>query len=144
MNSSEIINELTREEWRSLGIYYERNESQWLLIGSRPGMRRFCGLLRECGRDSQKGDIGMHQHFGPYMYLELITWEKPAIGDHGIYGRPDDFERLAALIEEKLAAAKTGNTFLLDQEYSAENTFTLKFEIREDEIDPASLDPSLQ
>lgn len=143
MDPAEVINELTRQEWRKLGFYYERSQSYWLFIGSRAGLQGFCKLLREYVLNPEKVEVGSHAHYGPYVYLQVITWEKPYIADHGIFGRLSDLEVLAVLIEKKLNETSSGNSFAIDREYSEENHLTLKFELREDGFDPSHADPSL-
>jgi hypothetical protein len=66
----------TRREWRELGFFYDRDDvsKEWRLVGSREGLRHFAGLLRAYVADPRNEMKSEHEHYGPYMYLEVMTW----------------------------------------------------------------------
>jgi hypothetical protein len=101
---SEKVNQITRDEWRELGFFYdfEEKSSRWLLVGSRTGLLKFRDMLTEYANNSRNDNLSEHDHYGPYMYLELMTWDKPQITEHAICGTLPDFKRLAEVVEKKL------------------------------------------
>ena len=139
------VDEATRREWRELGFFYDYDEKQacWRLIGSRAGLLRLCDLLDQYVGDPRNDKISEHDHYGPYMYLEVMTWHEAQITDHAVSGSLNDLRRLSALCREKLTSAKPGNVVSVDKEYSPSNTAKLQLEVREDNFDPAIADPQL-
>jgi hypothetical protein len=51
-----------------------------------------------------------HEHYGPYMYLEVMTWPDHGFDHHAIRGPLPELTRLAGLIETKLAYAPPGSS----------------------------------
>jgi len=96
---SDATNEATRREWRELGFFYDRNDQQklWELIGSRSGLMRFRDALSEYAEDPNNDYESEHKHYGPYLYLEIMTWPEPGFDDHAIRGSLPDLKRLAAI-----------------------------------------------
>lgn len=141
----EEIDEQTREDWRELGFFYDFDKTSccWRLVGSRQGLLRFCEILNEYTNDVRKKPISEHEHYGPYWYLKLVTWNVPAITQQDIRGRFEDFRELAKLTKAKLENAAFGDKFAIDKEYSQENEAKLLFEVKEDDFDPAKADPLL-
>ena len=139
------VDEATRREWRELGFYYEYDEKTrcWQLIGSRNGLLKFCDLLKRYSENQKNDTISEHDHYGPYGYLEVMTWQVAQITDHAISGTLSDLERLSMLCREKLNGAKPGSVVIIDKEYSPANTAKLQFAVREDNFDPAKADPLL-
>ncbi len=103
MTSTEM-NEQTKEEWREFGFFYDYDEknSCWRLVGSRKGLLKFCDILNEYANDERNAPLSEHEHYGPYWYLKLATWEKAIITADAIYGTLDDFRRLSKLTKQKL------------------------------------------
>jgi hypothetical protein len=142
---SDATNQMTRREWRELGFFYDRNDQQkvWRLIGSRSGLLRFRDALLEYADDPSNDYTSEHDHYGPYWYLEIMTWPEPGFDDHAIRGPLPDLKRLAAIIETKLAAAQPGKTISIRDEFAANSPYALILEVREDGFDPAQADPML-
>jgi hypothetical protein len=140
----ERIKEETRSEWRELGFFYDRKESskEWLLVGSRTGLRRFAALLRAfvADRNEMKSE---HEHYGPYMYLEVMTWPDAGIDRQSIHGSLKDLGRLAELVEEQLAGLTPGRSLRIREEFAPTAEYTLVLELRDDSFDPASADGNL-
>jgi hypothetical protein len=84
-----------------------------------------------------------HQHYGPYMYLEIMTWPEPGVDDHSIRGPLDALERLASLVEAKVAALQPGEKSSLRGEFAADAAYTPVLNLRPDDFDPASADSAL-
>jgi hypothetical protein len=142
---SEEVNQITRSEWRELGFFYECDDRarEWHLIGSRDGLLAFHGLLLEYVADPRNQMKSEHEHYGPYAYLEIMTWPEPGIDRHAIHGSLDDLRRLAAIIYEKLLETEPGGTIRIQDEYAKAAEYALILSVREDNFDPASADPEL-
>lgn len=54
-----------------------------------------------------------------------------------------DLERLAKLIEAKLATAHPGSSVLIQEEFAPNSPYGLVLDLREDGFDPATADPLL-
>jgi hypothetical protein len=142
---SQATNIATRREWRELGFFYDRDDQArvWKLTGSRAGFLRFRDMLLRYAANPRNVSKSEHQHYGPYMYLELMTWPEAGIDEHAIRGEPKDLARLAALVENKLAAALPGSSVLIQQEFATNSPYGLVLNLREDTFDPAAADPLL-
>lgn len=142
---SDATNETTRREWRELGFFYHRDDQQkiWKLIGSRSGLLRFRDALLEYTDDPSNDNKSEHDHYGPYCYLEIMTWPEPGIDDHAIRGSLADLKRLAAIVEGRLGVAQPGEAICIREEFAANAPYALILEVREDGFDPAEADPLL-
>jgi hypothetical protein len=74
----------THAEWRELGFYYLLDEEAkvWCLVGSQAGLLRFSQLLRNHVADPRNEKKSEHEHYGPYCYLEVMTWPTPGMDPH--------------------------------------------------------------
>jgi hypothetical protein len=117
----DIRSEWPQSEWRKLGFYYDIDESskEWLLIGSRFGLRRFSGLLREYSADSRNAKMSEHEHIGPYMDIEVMTWTEAGMDGHAIFGTLKDLRHLAALVDRKIATLEPGQKARIREEFAA-------------------------
>jgi hypothetical protein len=142
---SDATNQATRREWRELGFFYDRDDKAkvWQLIGSRAGLLRFRDALCSYAADPRNELKSEHEHYGPYGYLEVMTWPEAGFDDHAIRGSLADIARLATVIENKLAAALPGSTIRIREEFAADSPYGLILEVREDGFDPASADQAL-
>jgi hypothetical protein len=132
----------TIQEWRELGFFYKFDHSRsfWHLVGSKAGLQKFARLVDEYACNPQNDLISEHEHFGPYMYLEVMTWTEPRITSHAIEGTLKDLERLSLLIEDSLSEAQPGDQVTIGAEYSTYMEASLVLEVRTDDFDPASED----
>ena len=139
----EELDELTLEEWRDLGFFYDQDKEAkcWRLIGSREGLLRFSKILNDYVADERNAALSEHEHYGPYWYLKVITWNKALITQDDISGTLDDLRRLAEITKKHLENAHPGDAFEIDKEYAPNNEYKLRFEVREDGFDPAEEDP---
>ena len=146
MTPSEATNEATRKEWRQLGFFYDRDDRnrEWRLVGSLDGLHAFVELLHAYGRDPRNGKQGAHDHFGPYMYLTVMTWPDPGISSRAIYGSRADLIRLAELTEERLRHATVGDTVSISEAYGPGCEYGLVLEVKDAGFDPAEADPCLR
>lgn len=137
------IDEQTREDWRELGFFYDQDKDArvWRLFGSQTGLLKFVTILKDYVADERNATVSEHDHYGPYWYLKIVTWDEPLITEHDIRGAFDDLMRLAELTRAQLENAQPGDVFEIDKEYAANNEFKLRFEVREDGFDPAEPDP---
>jgi len=142
---SNATNEATRREWRELGFFYNRNDQQkvWRLVGSRSGLLRFRDALFEYAEDPSNDYESEHEHYGPYLFLEIMTWPEPGFDDHGIRGSLPDLKRLAAIVDTKLGVAQPGETICIRDEFAANSPYALIMEVRRNDFDPAQADPVL-
>src|SRR5579862_2595765 len=136
---SRETNELTRHGWRELGFFYERddNTKEWKLIGSRSGLRRFRDALLEYAADPNNDFQSEHEHFGPYMYLEVMTWPTAGMDKHSIHGPLLDLKRLGETIEKNIANSNPGDVVRLRDEFAPNSPYSLILEVRNDDFDPA-------
>jgi hypothetical protein len=143
--SSEATNRATRREWRELGFFYDRDDQNklWKLTGSRSGLLRFRDVLLSYVADPRNALKSEHEHYGPYSYLEVMTWSEAGFDDHAIRGPVAALARLAALIEAKLSTARVGSTVRIQEEFAADSPYALVLDLREDGFDPAAADPLL-
>lgn len=139
------LNEKLRSEWRELGFYYESDDQtkEWHFIGSRTGLLRFRDLLLQYVTDPRNEMKSEHEHYGPYSYLEIMTWSEPGMDGHSIHGSLDDLRRLAEIVEQKLLGAQPGTIVRIAGEYTVAAEYTLILFVREDAFDPAAADPGL-
>jgi hypothetical protein len=142
---SDAVNRATMREWRDLGFYYDRNDKarEWRLVGSRTGLLCFRDALLRYASDPRNGAISEHEHFGPYMYFEVMTWPEPAFDDHAVRGPLPELAQLAQLIESKLAEASPGSLIEIREEFAANSPYSLILDVQRDGFDPAEADPAL-
>jgi hypothetical protein len=84
-----------------------------------------------------------HERYGPYAYLEVMTWPVAGFDDHAIRGPLKELARLAKLVEAKLATVSPGSSVLIQEEFAADSPYALALDLREDGFDPATADPLL-
>ena len=142
---SDATNEMTKQEWRELGFFYDCDDQKkvWTLTGSRTGLLRFRDALLSYVADPRKAQKSEHEHYGPYMYLVVMTWPETGIDGHAIFGSLADLARLAKLVEAKLVAAQAGSSFVIREEFAADSAYALAFDLREEGFDPATADTLL-
>ena len=145
MDLKEKMNQQTRTQWRELSFYYDQAEdkSKWLFLADKKGLLRLVDLLKEYARDPECNNLSAHEHYGPYMYLEIITALEPQITSHAISGSVSDILKLGELIEQRVLDSKPGDIFMIDKEYSNNNQAIMLFRVQEDNFDPSSVDPAL-
>lgn len=136
---------MIREEWRELGFFYEYDKELrlWRLVGSCSGLLKFPDLLNDYVADAKNEKLSEHEHYGPYMYLKVTTWDEPFLSEGGIFGSLLDLKRLANLVAEKLQACSAGDVFTIDTEYAGGNEARIEIVVKEEEFDPVNADPLL-
>ena len=142
---SDATNQATRREWRELGFFYDRDDRNkvWTLTGSCAGLLRFRDALCSYVADPRNERTSEHEHYGPYGYLEIMTWPTPGFDDHEIRGSLADLARLAAVVEKQLAAARPGSKIRIQEEFATDSPYVLILDVRENGFDPASADRGL-
>jgi len=140
------IDQMLREQWRELGFFcdFDKERRRWRLIGSRNGLLKFHDLLNEYVADPRNEKLSEHEHYGPYMYLKVITWNESSISEGGISGTLPDLKRLASIVDGKLQACSAGDTFTISAEYAEGSEVELEFEVKDEGFDPVSADPLLR
>jgi hypothetical protein len=130
--------------WRQLGFYYDFDDrldiNQWRFYGSKNGLQNLIKILENYTNDTRNELLSEHEHFGPYGYLKIMTWNKPIITQDYFAGSIQDLKSLKQIISEKLIMTLPGQTFTIDQYYGIDNTVTVKFFVMADNFDPVSMD----
>ena len=143
-NQNIDLDKMMVDEWRNLGFYYDRDDridvNQWRFYGSKKGLQNFVSLLEKYTNNPQNDIISEHDHFGPYSYLKIMTWDKPVITEDYIAGTFQDLKKLKQIINDKLSHSQPGQTFNIDKDYGIENTITAKFFVMSDDFDPYTMD----
>lgn len=138
------IDQMMIDEWRQLGFYYDRDDrldvNQWRFFGSKKGLKNFVALLDKYINNPTNDTLSEHDHYGPYSYLKIMTWDKPTITADYIAGTIQDLKFLKNLISEKLDNTEPGQTFNIEKDYGQDNTTTAKFFVMADNFDPVSMD----
>ena len=138
------IDQMIIDEWRQLGFYYDLDHrdsvNQWRFYGSKQGLQSFIKLLDDYTRQTSNDAISEHDHYGPYSYLKIMTWDKPTITERYFAGTIQDLKILRNIIANKLNNAQPGQTFHIDKDYGNDNTVTAKFFIMSEDFDPVSMD----
>ena len=139
------LKDQTREEWRALGFYYDREDStkQWMLSGSSVGLIRFAELLDSYVADPRNQHLSEHEHYGPYSYLKVMTWQGAGIDEHSIHGSLDDLKRLSLLIRSTVAQLRPGQFAEVGEHFAADSEYGLTLSLKDDGFDAASLDANL-
>lgn len=142
---SDATNRATRAAWRELGFFYDRDDpaKEWRLVGSRTGLLRFRDLLLAYVADPRNTKQSEHEHYGPYMYLKVMTWPEAGFDENAIRGTLEDLKRLAGLVDLRLSSAERVSTVRIQSEFAAGSPYSLVLDIREEGFDPASADPLL-
>ena len=143
---SDIGKQKIREEWRELGFFYDvsENEHLWRFVGSKQGLFKFYNLLLDYAADPRNNKASEHEHYGPYLSLEIMTWDKPGIDNHSIHGSIEDIRRLANILKEKIEDAEEGDRFSIEREFAPNCEYSISIEVKENNFDPASPDLQLQ
>jgi hypothetical protein len=131
----------TIAEWDDLGFWYDVTpESGWVIRGSCAGLEKFAALLDRYAADPRNTKLSEHDHFGPYMYLKVVTWPSPEINRDGIYGTLSDIVRLAALVRERAASCNPGDSFTLAQGFSIASSTELTLVCEPECFSPGAYD----
>jgi len=138
------IAQLTIDEWRELGFHYDRDDRtghpKWRFHGSKAGLNQFALILDKYTCNPKNDSLSEHEHYGPYKYLKIMTWDKPVITADYIAGTIADLKKLKKLIVDKLSNSRPGQTFDINKEYGMNNTAGCCFFVTVDDFDPASMD----
>src|SRR5579863_3733585 len=138
------IDEMIKEEWRSLGFYYnlEENEniSKWAFYGSRDGLSNFAKILEKYTSNESNDSYSEHRHYGPYRYLTIMTLNSPSITNNHIAGSINDLKSLKNIFVTKLNHTEVGQTFTIGSDYGATNNGVLEVFVMNDDFDPVSMD----
>ena len=145
MTPSDATNRATRQEWRDLGFHYDldNDTKRWQFNGSKAGLLGFASMLRDYCGNPTNATLSEHDHFGPYMYLKVMTWTDCGIDENSIHGTLDDLNRLARLIENTISTARTGDTIKLGYKFTPNSKFDLVLDIEDDDFDPAMMDSGI-
>ena len=145
MDKKVDIDQMMIDEWRELKFYYDFDErpsvNQWRFYGSKQGLLNFVKLMDTYVNNHNNDKLFEHEHYGPYMYLKIITLEdESVINDNAIGGTINDLKNLKDLIAFKIGTSFPGQTFTIDKEFGINNTATAKFFVMADNFDSISMD----
>ena len=131
-------------EWRQLGFYYDlgndNDNPEWRFFGRKDGLKQIVYLLDKYVKEPLNEGLSEHEHYGPYNYLKIMTWNKPTITRNYIAGRLEDLKILKDIIAEKLSLTEIGQSFTIKEDYGVDNEVEAKFFVMPDNFDPASMD----
>lgn len=131
----------TIAEWNDLGFWYDRTpESGWVIRGAQAGLEKLAALLDRYATDPRNAKLSEHDHFGPYMYLKVVTWSSSEINQDGIYGTLKDIVRLAALVRECVGSCNPGDSFALAQAFSTASSTEFTLVCEPDSFSPGAYD----
>jgi len=138
-------NEQTRREWRELGFHYTRDDQarEWLIEGSSAGLECFSSCLRAFALEPSSQQRSEHEHYGPYMYLEVMSWPEADVNEHCIQGTPGDLLRLSGIVARCATSLVPGTAVNVTPEYAPASSYRLVLRAHPPGTDPASLDPQL-
>ncbi len=88
--------------------------------------------------------LSEHEHYGPYMYLEVVTSSEAGMDGHAIHGPLNELRRLANLVEGKVENLDPGSRGRIREEFSPTSEYALILDLREDTFDPATADGNLR
>jgi hypothetical protein len=142
---SDKLKKITIEEWRQLGYFYDRDEINklWIITGSPFGIKTFANQLFQYSSNTNNKDISEHDHWGPYCYLKILTWDSCGFDKESIYGSLEDLNRLAELIYSKIQDDIINSVIRIKEEYTSNCEYTLELRIMEYGFDPAKADKGL-
>ena len=131
----------TIAEWNDLGFWYDVTPARgWIIRGSHAGLEKFAALLDRYAVEPRNTKLSEHDHWGPYMYLKVVTWSSSEINQDGIYGTLPDIVRLAVLVRERIASCSPGNSFALAQAFSAASSTELTLVCEPESFSPGAYD----
>jgi hypothetical protein len=139
------LKKMTIEEWRQLGYFYDRDDINklWIIIGSPFGIKAFANQLFQYSRNASNKETLEHEHWGPYCYLKIQTYDSCGFDKGSIFGSLEDLKRLAELIYSKVQDNTIGTTLKIREEYSNISEYTLELRVMEYGFDPAKADKVL-
>ncbi|MBN2736070.1 MAG: hypothetical protein JXR70_03755 [Spirochaetales bacterium] len=142
---SEKLKNITKEDWRKLGFYYERDdkEKKWVFVGSKYGLEDFCIILNEYSENKNNEIIGEHIHLGPYEYLKIMTSDHFKVTEDWICGSLQDLKKLSSLIKEEIKITKIDTIKIIENDFFQESDFLLELRVMQYGYDPATADIQL-
>jgi hypothetical protein len=139
---SEATNDATRQEWRELGFFYDRDDAagQWKIHGSKEGLEKFAASLDRYAANPNHADISEHDHLGPYMYLKFGTWPTPQLNSDWLAGPLPALAGLARNIRAALITASVDQTLSFRSAFAPSEPYDLLLTVESDSFDPARAD----
>ncbi|MCI5142779.1 MAG: hypothetical protein D3909_13850 [Candidatus Electrothrix sp. ATG1] len=134
------------QDWEELGFFYDVDDKkkEWIFIGSLYGLSKFPQLLADYVADYRNEMLSEHEHYGPYMYLKIVTLENAEIGRRHIGGPLESLANLKRVFEKKLANAKIGDTLVIGPEFCDTPKYSIKILVKKDNFHPAEEDSGLK
>lgn len=141
--SDEAIANLAREGWRELGFWYDcqMSERRWVFRADRNGIAAFAAEVRRFTASPEAGEVGEHAHLGPFSNLRLMCANKREVTWRGIAGRREDFEELAAELDQRAQKGAAGEHALAES-WSSGDSYRLVLLVEEEGFDPGAADQS--
>lgn len=141
----EQTKKLTIEEWRQLGYHYSKDDEQkkWMITGSPFGIKTFCKHLKDYALNPKNISKSEHEHYGPYSYLEIMTWNRPGMDKHSIFGTLEDINGLADLINKQVDDSSINEVIIIKEEFAQDSEYSMEIFIKEYGYDPSTSDIQL-
>jgi len=139
------LKKITIEEWRQLGYHYYKDDDlkKWIITGSPFGIESFAIQLMQYSIDEKNDKLGEHDHWGPYLYLEIMTHDRPGMDHHAIFGTLSDIKRLSDIVVSKLKDTSINETILIKDEYTPSAEYSLELNVMEYGFDPSTCDKEI-
>jgi hypothetical protein len=145
--TEKLIN-ITKEDWRKLGFYYERDDvnKKWILIGSKNGLENFCIILDRYVENRRNMRIGEHEHIGPYSYLIIMTSKVFNVTSDHICGSLEDLKKLNIILKTEIRNIldqELPTNKLIEDNFVNGNNYMIELRLMEYGYDPATADTQL-
>lgn len=145
---TEKLKNITKEDWRKLGFYYERDDmnKKWILVGSKNGLDDFCIILDRYVENGENARIGEHEHIGPYGYLTIMTSKVFNVTSDYICGSLDDLKKLNMILKTEIKATQDQElptVKLIEDSFLHNNDYMIELRLMEYGYDPATADVQL-
>jgi len=105
-------------------------------------LKKFVDILDKYVTNPVNEALSEHDHYGPYGYLKIMTWDKPIITENYIAGSLNDLNYLKNLLNKMLSEVAIGESFDVAEYYGSGNGAAAKFFVMPDPFDPVIMDKS--
>ena len=97
-------------------------------------------LLRQYAAEASNAAPSVHEHYGPYGYLQIGIWDRAEVNDQWIAGPLADLERLATAVEEEASRLAPGGSAEVGAMFASNSGWRIELFCQDDTFDPATAD----